>query len=95
MKHCIIAKFNEDVTDKAELIGRIRALFAAEARPEGVHGYEFIPNCVDRPNRYDLMIVIDLPAEALPAWDASALHKRWKSEFGGYLAAKAIFDYEP
>ena len=95
MKHCIISKFSEDVGDKAALIEKIKALFAAEERPEGVRGYEFITNCIDRPNRYDLMIVIDMPHNALPAWDASALHKRWKSEFSGYLAAKAIFDYEP
>lgn len=95
MKHCIISKFNDSVSDKAALIDSVKALFAAEPKPEWVRGYEFIANCIDRPNRYDLMIAIDMPADALSNWDASTLHKRWKAEFGDYLAAKAIFDYEP
>lgn len=94
MKHCIIVKFNDDVVDKAALIGEIRAVFAAEAVPTGVEGYSFVENCIARPNRYDLTIVVQMPMEALPTWDASAIHKRWKSEFGRYIAAKAIFDCE-
>lgn len=91
MKHCIIVKFNDTVEDKAALINEIRAVFAAEAIPQGVEGYSFVENCVARPNRYDLMIVVHMPVEVLPVWDASAIHKRWKSEFGGYVAGKAIF----
>ena len=51
-------------------------------------------NCIDRENRYDLAIIIDMDKAALPAWDASELHREWKSGFGSYLAAKAIFDFE-
>lgn len=94
MKHCIIVKFVDTVEDKAALVNEIRAVFAAEAIPQGVEGYSFVENCVARPNRYDLMIVVHMPVEALPVWDASAIHKRWKSEFGGYVAGKAIFDCE-
>lgn len=94
MKHCIIVKFVDTVEDKAALVNEIRAVFAAEAVPQGVEGYSFVENCVARPNRYDLMIVVHMPVEALPVWDASAIHKRWKSEFGGYVVGKAIFDCE-
>lgn len=38
------------------------------------------------------MIVLTMPSEALPAWDASDLHKRWKAEYGALIAQKAIFD---
>lgn len=94
MKHCIIVKFNDDVVDKAALISEIRAVFDTEVVPMGVEEYCFVENCVSRPNRYDLAIVVHMPTEALPTWDASAIHKRWKSEFGRYIAAKAIFDCE-
>lgn len=94
MKHHIIVKFAENVADKHALVGEIRAMFDGETKPEGVEGYSFIENCIDRPNRYDLMIIVHLPREALGAWDASAVHKRWKSDFGGYVAQKAIFDCE-
>lgn len=94
MKHHIIVKFTPEVADKAALVGEVKALFAAEAMPDGVTGYDFFENCVARDNRFDLMIVVHLPQDALPAWDASAVHKRWKSDFGQYVEKKAIFDCE-
>ena len=94
MKHCIIAKFNDTVDDKAAMIERIEALFTSDPAMDGVRGCTVLRNCVDRENRYDLAIVIDMDKAALPAWDASELHREWKSRFGSYLAAKAIFDFE-
>ena len=60
----------------------------------GVHSVTVHPCCIDRPNRYNLMIVLDMDREALPNWDASDIHHRWKDEYGGLLEQKAIFDYE-
>ena len=94
MKHCIIAKFNTTVTDKAAMIDRVEALFSSAPAMDGVHGCTVLRNCIDRENRYDLTIVIDMDKAALPAWDASELHREWKSRFGSYLASKAIFDFE-
>ena len=94
MKHCIIAKFNDTVTDKAAMIDRVEALFSSAPALDGIHGHTVLRNCVDRENRYDLAIVIDMDKAALPAWDASGLHREWKSRFGSYLASKAIFDFE-
>ena len=92
MKHHIIVKFAENMADKRALVGEIRAMFDGEAKPEGVHSYSFVENCVARPNRYDLMIIVHMDADALANWDASAVHHRWKDEFGRFVAAKAIFD---
>lgn len=94
MKHHIIVKFTPEVADKAALIGEVKALFAAEPMPDGVTSYDFFENCVARDNRFDLMIVVHLPQAALPAWDTSSVHKRWKSDFGQYVEKKAIFDCE-
>ena len=94
MRHHIIVKFTPEVADKAALIGAVKALFAQEAVPQGVSSYSFYESCVSRENRYDLMIVVTLAREALSSWDASAVHARWKSEFGRFVAAKAIFDCE-
>ena len=94
MKHCIIAKFNDSVVDKTAMIRRIEELFASMPVIDGIHGCTVLRNCIDRENRYDLAIVIDMDKAALPAWDASELHREWKSGFGPYLAAKAIFDFE-
>ena len=60
----------------------------------GVHGAEVIPNCVDRDNRYDVLIRLDMDREALPLYDVSAMHHRWKDEFTPLLEKKAIFDHE-
>ena len=88
MKHCIIAKFNESVVDKPAAIESVKALFASAAPIEGVNGIVIHENCVD------LMIVVEMEKAALPNWDASEIHHRWKNQFGGRLEKKAIFDYE-
>lgn len=94
MKHHIIVKFTPEISDKKALIAEIKALFAEESVPEGVERYSFHESCVDRDNRFDLMIIVHLPKDALGAWDSSVVHKRWKSEFGQLVAKKAIFDCE-
>ena len=94
MKHCILAKWKETVLDKTALLAQVRDLYTAADTIPGVHGVTVYPCCVDRPNRYDLMIVLDMDREALPNWDASNIHHRWKDEYGGLLEKKAIFDYE-
>ena len=93
MKHYIIAKFLPSV-DQAAQLPRIREIFAQAPQIPGVHGAEIRTNCVARDNRCDLMIVLDMDREALPNWDASDIHHRWKDEYGGLLEQKAIFDYE-
>ena len=93
MKHHILVKFVEGA-DAAPLLEPIRAVFAPLLELPGVHGLELKPSCVDRPNRYDLMIVLDMDPEALPVYDASEPHKRWKREYGELIAKKAIFDCE-
>ena len=91
MKHCILAKWNETVTDKAALLAQVRALYTAADAIPGVREVTVHPCCIDRSNRYDLMIVLDMDREALPASD---IHHRWKDEYGELLEKKAIFDYE-
>ena len=91
MKHHIIVKFTEG-TDVKALLEPVQAIFNETLEIPGVHGVELKANCIDRPNRYDLMIVLDMDEEALPAYDASEPHHRWKEEYGGITAKKAIFD---
>lgn len=94
MKHCIIVKYNEKVTDKKELLKDIKDLFLGVINIEGIHAVAFRESVIDRPNRYDLMIEIDMEKEALGQFDESQVHIDWKKNFGGYLETKAIFDYD-
>ena len=94
MKHYIIAKYNDSVSDREAVTGAVKALFSSEGSIPGVHGCEIHTNCTDRSTRYDLMIVVDMEKSALEAWDASALHHQWKERFGSLLASKVIFDCE-
>lgn len=94
MKHCILAKWNEKVVDKAALLPPIKALFGTINTVSGLHSAQVYPCCIDRENRYDVMIVLDMDKEALPIWDASPLHRQWKDEYGTLIEKKAIFDYE-
>ena len=93
MKHYIIAKWNEGV-DKRALIAPVTELFEETLQIPGVHEVRVKPCCIDRPNRYDIMIEIGMDREALPAYDESAPHKKWKETYGGLLSAKTIFDSE-
>lgn len=93
MKHYIIVKFREG-TDAAALAGPVQAIFSETLAIPGVHGVQVRLSCTDRPNRYDLMIEMDMDREALAAYDASEPHLRWKKEYGDRIAAKAIFDCE-
>ena len=94
MKHHIIVKYAEGIEDKGALVTDIKALYAGATKIPGIHGVALYENCVARPNRYDLMIVLDMDAEALANWDNSEIHKTWKNRFGDIVAQKAIFDCE-
>ncbi len=91
MKHYIIAKWNEGV-DRQAVLAPVKEIFDRTLEIPGIHGVNVIPCCIDRPNRYDIMIEIDMDPEALPAYDASAPHKEWKARYGEHIAAKTIFD---
>ena len=93
MKHHIIVKFTEG-TDVQALLQPVREIFDECLKIPGIHGVELKTSCIDRPNRYDLMIAIDMDKEALPAYDASEPHHRWKDTYGPITAKKAIFDCE-
>lgn len=92
MKHHILVKWNECVTDKAALLPAIKALFQGVLTVPGVYGVTLHPNIIDRPNRYDLLILIDMDAAALPVYDRCEAHHRWKDEYSGLIEKKAIFD---
>ena len=96
MKHCIIAKFVPEITpeEKTRIAEDVEKLFAPVMEISGVHEVKVLRNCIDRPNRYDLMIGITMEKEALEAYDASEAHREWKERYGSLLAQKAIFDYE-
>ena len=57
-------------------------------------GFDRINSRFDVEKDYDLMIVLEMDEEALPGWDASEIHHRWKDEYGHLVAKKAIFDCE-
>ena len=93
MKHYIIAKL-KDSSRKNELTEPVRKLFEELLEIPGIHNVQVKSCCIDRPNRYDLMIVIDMDPDALPVYDASKPHKQWKEQYGELLEKKAIFDSE-
>ena len=93
MKHYIISKFRPG-TPWREYLPEIEAIFARTLQIEGVHGVDVFPSCSERPNRFDLMICMDMDAAALPLYDASEPHRTWKEKFGPMLEGKAIFDHE-
>ncbi len=96
MKHYIIVKFNSEVEKSkiGEMAVEIKNLFDKTKEIDGVHEISVYKNCIDRDNRYDLMIEMDMEKSALTAYDESKWHAQWKKEYGHLLASKTIFDRE-
>lgn len=94
MVHMIISKFQDRGILTAEFMQELEQLFAKADQIPGVHGARIITNCIDRENRYDIIIEVAMEKDALSAWDASEVHAAWKKNYGALLAAKAIFDRE-
>ena len=96
MKHCILVKYQAavDAEKRASLPAEVRRLFAPLTTIDGIRGVEVIENVIDRPNRYDLLIRIDMEKTALPVYDESEPHRIWKRDYSGFLEKKAIFDYD-
>lgn len=96
MVHHIIVKFTDDVSveQKKEICDNVHSLFLNTKQIKGIYDVSVKVNCVDRPNRYDMMILINMDKEALPAYDECIWHKQWKSDYGKYVAQKVIFDSE-
>lgn len=94
MKHYIIVKFNETVTDKVRIGKEVLALFSELKGKNGIHDVQIKMNCISRDNRFDLMIIVDMDKEALSFYDESEQHKKWKKDYSCYILNKAIFDSE-
>ncbi len=96
MKHDILIKYKPEITkdQKVRLIPDIEALFKNTMEIPGIHGVRLYPNVVERENRYDLLIEIDMDRDALETYDSSVWHQQWKEQYGSLLEKKAIFDHE-
>ena len=96
MKHNILIKYKPEITkeQKSALMPEIKALFDHTTEIPGIRGVTLYPNIVERENRYDLLIQIDMDPDALDAYDHSVWHRQWKEQYGGLLEKKAIFDHE-
>lgn len=93
MKHYILVKWKENYVREG-LAESVKEIFEETLAIPGIHSVRVKPCCVDRANRYDLMIEMEMDREALPLYDESAPHKRWKKTYGDMLLSKAIFDSE-
>ena len=92
MKHCILVKFKKDYNWKCEL-PNIQRIFNS-INLDGVSFVDYLTNCIDRDNRYDLLIRIDMDKSALAKYDACPNHHEWKDTSSDFIDKKAIFDYE-
>ena len=94
MKHCILVKWNKEVTNKHELVEKVKTVFDQLLEIDGISRVVYHENCVDRANRFDLFITIEMDKAVLPVYDASAPHHEWKEKYGKYVENKVIFDFE-
>ena len=93
MRHYVIIKL-KDRSLKAEVAQNARSIFEKTLKIEGVQSVHVYENCVDRPNRFDVMIEICMQPEALALYDPSDAHTEWKRYCDPLLEAKTVFDCE-
>ena len=94
MKHCIIVKWNSLVKDKNSLLLSIQSIFDKLLVYDEVKSVNITENVVNRSNRFDLMICIEMEKSVLPVYDDSEPHRVWKQKYGKFVEKKAIFDFE-
>ena len=92
MRHHILVKWKQE--QPRPQLEAIDTLFRQALAISGVHSVSLHPNIIDRANCYDLLILICMEREALPIYDASAMHRQWKTAYGPLIESKAIFDCE-
>lgn len=93
MKHCIIVKFKEGV-DYKSMLDDIKTLFDNCMTIDGIDDVRVLNNCVDRNNRYDIMIELTMRMDCLDVYDKCEWHHIWKDKYGEFIEKKVIFDYE-
>lgn len=94
MLHHILVKWKEAPADAEALRREIQALFEGTLTIPGIHQVDVLPNVVNRPNRYDLLIRLRMDMESLSVYDESEPHRLWKERYSARIAQKAIFDCE-
>lgn len=90
MIHYIIVKFKKDI-DKKKISNEIKKYFN-ENKDENTLSFEIFDNVIERDNRYDLMIKLNI--KDLDIYDNSKMHKLYKETFSQYIEKKVIFDYD-
>lgn len=94
MKHIILVKWNKDVVDKNEIAKNVSIIFKPLLKIKGINDVKLHQNVIERSNRYDLMICIEMDKSVLPIYDDSEPHHEWKEKYGKFVENKAIFDFE-
>ena len=94
IKHFIIVKWNSLVCDKKPLLPNIRSIFDKLLVYTEVKSVKISENVIDRSNRYDLMICIEMDKSFLSTYDSSDPHHEWKEKYGKFVENKVIFDFE-
>lgn len=92
MLHRIIVKYTTSVTDRDAFAGEVLELFKSTEQIPGIHEVRVIPGLPLAPNRYDLMIEIEMEKDALEAYNDSPAHLTWKRDYARFVESKAIFD---
>ena len=93
MKHHILVKFKKEIVLNI-ILDDIKDIFNQALDIDGIYSIEYHTNCINRDNRYHLMIVINMDKKALAIYDDSYPHKLWKEKYSSYIESKAIFDCE-
>lgn len=93
IQHHILIKWREGI-DRAAMVTAVTNVFSEALGIDGVEKLTVKPSSSDRPNRYDLLVILTVTEDGLLRYDASGMHRKWKEDYGEKIEKKAIFDCE-
>ena len=82
------------MNDKMTVVNEVKKIFDKLLTIKGIENVQLHTNVIDRSNRFDLMIIIEMDKAVLETYDKSEPHHEWKEKYGKFVENKAIFDYE-
>ncbi|MCF0150329.1 MAG: hypothetical protein HUJ80_02855 [Firmicutes bacterium] len=94
MKHLVMVKWNETVADKKALQQEVYELWCRALENKEIRKIDMHVNLLNKPNRYDVMYVVELEPQDMDVWADCQPHQIWKTDYAKYVESKAIIDLD-
>lgn len=89
-----MVKWNETVADKKAMAEEVYQLWCKGLENKEIRKITKHENLLEKPNRFDVMYVVELDPADMQVWVDCEPHQIWKNDYAKYVEAKAIIDLD-